>query len=245
MSGIMMSMLNNVPPASAVVYTPLAGSLSFNGSSQYLSMSPGMTLAGGAFTIEGWYYNTGNQTNRPILATDQSLGMSAHLIDNATVVLDRYGGGYAPNYGFPVGTFKTNQWQYIVINRNASLLETMWVGTFVDTNSLVTCARATTCVGGSGASGGTQTDSQNWGNSNWVGRFYGGYWSGNITNLRVTIGSAVYDSNSATITAPSSPLTAGANTKYLMLGAAVTTDTSGTQTVTNNGTVTQSATVPF
>lgn len=29
------------------------------------------------------------------------------------------------------------------------------------------------------------------------------------------------------------------------LGAAVTTDTSGTQTVTNNGTVTQTATVPF
>jgi hypothetical protein len=227
------------------LYTPLAGSLSFNGSSQYLSMSPGMTLAGGAFTIEGWYYNTGNQTNRPILATDQSLGMSAHLSDNATVVLDRYGGGYAPNYGFPVGTFKTNQWQYIVINRNASLLETMWVGTFVDTNSLVTCARATTCGGGTGVSGGTQTESQNWGNSNWVGRFYGGYWPGNITNLRVTIGSAVYDSNSATITAPSSPLTSGANTKYLMLGAAVTTDTSGTQTVTNNGTVTQTATKPF
>lgn len=227
------------------LYTPLAGSLGFNGSSQYLSMTPGMTLAAGAFTIEGWFYNTGNQTNRPILATDQSLGMSAHLSDNATVVLDRYGGGYAPNYGFPAGTFKTNQWQYIVINRNASLLETMWVGTFVDTNSLVTCARATACGGGTGVSGGTQTDSQSWGNSNWVGRFYGGYWPGNITNFRVTIGSAVYDSNSATITAPSAPLTAGGDTEYLMLGAVVTTDTSGTQTVTNNGTVTQTATVPF
>ena len=227
------------------LYTPLAGSLQFNGSSQYLSMSPGMTLAAGAFTIEGWFYNTGNQTNRPILATDQSLGMSAHLSDNATVVLDRYGGGYAPSYGFPVGTFKTNQWQYIVINRNASLLETMWVGTFSNTATYVTCTRATGATGGGSPSGGTQTDSQTWGNSNWVGRFYGGYWPGNITNLRVTIGAAVYDSNNSTITAPSAPLTSGANTKYLMLGAAVTTDTSATQTVTNNGTVTQTATVPF
>ena len=227
------------------LYTPLAGSLSFNGSSQYLSMSPGMTLAAGAFTIEGWYYNTGNQTNRPILATDQSLGLSAHLSDNATVVLDRYGGGYAPSYGFPAGTFKTNQWQYIVINRNASLLETIWVGTFVDNYSTVTCARATGASGGGSPTGGTQTDSQNWGNSNWVGRFYGGYWPGNITNLRVTIGAAVYDSNNATITAPVAPLTAGANTEYLMLGAVVTTDTSGTQTVTNNGTVAQTGTKPF
>jgi hypothetical protein len=223
----------------------LAGSLSFNGSSQYLSMSPGMTLAGGAFTIEGWYYNTGNQTNRPILATDQSLGMSAHMSDNATVVLDRYGGGYAPFYSFGANAFKTNQWQYIVINRNASLLETMWLGTFVDNFSTVTCARATSCGGGTGVSGGTQTDSQSWGNSNWVGRFYGGYFPGYITNLKVTIGEAVYDSNSATITAPVAPLTSGANTKYLMLGAVVTTDTSGTQTVTNNGTVTQTATKPF
>lgn len=37
----------------------------------------------------------------------------------------------------------------------------------------------------------------------------------------------------------------GGDTEYLMLGAVVTTDTSGTQTVTNNGTVTQTATIPF
>jgi hypothetical protein len=89
------------------------------------------------------------------------------------------------------------------------------------------------------------SESQNWGNTNWVGKFYGGLWNGNITNYRVTIGTAVYDSNSSTITAPSAPLPSLANTKYLMLGAAVTTDTSGVQTVTNNGTVTQTATKPF
>ena len=49
----------------------------------------------------------------------------------------------------------------------------------------------------------------------------------------------------STVTAPIAPLTSLANTKYLMLGAAVTTDTSGVQTVTNNNTVTQTGTKPF
>ena len=227
------------------LYNSLAGSLLFNGSTQYLTTVPGMTLGAGAFTIEGWFYNTGNFSQRPMIGTDQSLGLSAYISDNATMSMDRYGGGYGPFYGFPAATFKTNEWQYIVLNRNASLLETMWVGTFVDNSTVVTCSRATTCGGGTGVSGGTQTESQNWGNTNWIGAFYGGKWAGNITNYRVTIGTAVYDSNSATITAPSAPLTAGGDTEYLMLGAAVTTDTSGTQTVTNVGTVTQTATVPF
>lgn len=231
--------------AEAPLYTALAGSLSFNGSTQYLTTSPGMTLGGGAFTIEGWLYNTGNFIQRPFIGTDQSNGLSAYISNAETMSMDRYGGGYGPFYGFSAGTFKTNQWQYIVMNRNASLLETMWVGTFVDSNTLVTCARATSCGGGTGVSGGTQTESQNWGNTNWVGAYYGGKWVGNITNYRVTIGAAVYDSNNSTITAPSAPLTSGADTKYLMLGAAVTTDTSGTQTVTNVGTVTQTATKPF
>jgi hypothetical protein len=42
MGGIMMAMMNNV--ASSVVYTPLAGSLQFNGSSQCIDLIC-MTLA--------------------------------------------------------------------------------------------------------------------------------------------------------------------------------------------------------
>jgi hypothetical protein len=122
----------------------------------------------------------------------------------------------------------------------------MWVGTFVNTNSYVTCSRATSCANGTSIVGGTQINNLNFaGVCNNIGKFYGGYWPGFITNLRATVGTAVYDSTSATVTAPSAPLPSLANTKYLMLGAAVTTDTSGVQTVTNNNTVTQTATVPF
>jgi len=246
MGGIMMAMMNNV--ASSVVYTPLAGSLQFNGSSQYLSMSPGFALGTGAYTIEGWCYNNNTYASQTsLVATDQSGALSLFNTDAQSFTLDKYGGGGARTYTFPSSTLQVNQWQYIILNRNASTqVETMWVGTFVNTSSYVICNRATGAAGGTSVSGGTQVNNLDYtGVCNWVGRFYGGYWPGFISNFRATVGTAVYNSTSSTVIAPTAPLTSLANTKYLMLGAAVTTDTSGTQTVTNNGTVTQTATVPF
>jgi hypothetical protein len=246
----MMGLMNNVQPQNVVVvnYTPLAGSLQFNGSTQYLSMSPGFALGAGAYTIEGWFYNNVNYTSqRALVATDQSNALSLFSTDAQSFTLDKYGGGGARTYTFPASTLQINKWQYIILNRNAGTqVETMWVGTFVNTSSYVTCSRATSAAGGTSVSGGTQVNNLDYtGVCNWIGRFYGGYWAGFITNLRATVGTAVYNSTDSTVTAPTDPLTSLANTKYLMLGAAVTTDTSGIQTVTNNNTVTQSATVPF
>ena len=250
MTGIMMGLMTNVQPQNVVVvnYTPLAGSLQFNGSTQYLSMSPGFALGTGAYTIEGWFYNNTNYTSqRALVATDQSGALSLFSTDAQSFTLDKYGGGGARTYTFPASTLQINKWQYIILNRNAGTqVETMWVGTFVNNSSYVTCSRATSAAGGTSVSGGTQVNNLDYtGVCNWIGRFYGGYWAGFITNLRATVGTAVYNSTSSTVTAPTDPLTSLANTKYLMLGANVTLDTSSTQTVTNNGTVTQSATVPF
>jgi hypothetical protein len=251
MSGIMMSLANNVAQASAVNYTPLAGSLQFNGSTQFLSLSPGFALSTGAYTIEGWFYNNANYTSqRPLVAPQHPSGaanaLSLFTLDAQSFQLDAYGGGGGRSYGFPNNTLQINQWQYIILNRNSDQRETMWVGTFVNTSSLVTCSRATSASGGTSPSGGSQINNLNYsGVCNNIGKFYGGYWPGFITNLRATVGTAVYDSTSSTVTAPSAPLPSLANTKYLMLGAAVTTDTSGVQTVTNNNSVTQTATKPF
>ena len=247
MGGIMMAMMNNV--ASSVVYTPLAGSLQFDpAGARYLSLSPGTALSTGAYTIEGWFYNNNDYiAQRALVATDQSGALSLFSTDAQSFTLDKYGGGGARTYTFPSNTLQVNQWQYIILNRNAGTqVETMWVGTFVNTSAYVTCNRATSAAGGSSVSGGTQVNNLDYtGVCNWIGRFYGGFWSGFMTNLRVTVGSAVYDSTSSTVVAPSAPLASLANTKYLMLGAAVTTDTSGTQTVTNNNSVAQTSTVPF
>ena len=243
----MMAMMNNVV---GVSYTPLAGSLQFQpAGARYLSLSPGTTaLSTGAYTIEGWFYNNLDYTaQRALVATDQSGALSLFTNDAQSFTLDKYGGGGARTYTFPSNTLQVNQWQYIILNRNAGTqVETMWVGTFVNTSAYVTCNRATAAAGGTSISGGTQVNNLDYtGVCNWIGRFYGGYWPGFMTNLRITVGSAVYNSTSSTVIAPSAPLTSLANTKYLMLGAAVTTDTSGTQTVTNNNTVTQTSTKPF
>ena len=251
MSGAMMAIMANVP--SSVSYTALAGSLQFEAAgARYLSLSPGFALSTGAYTIEGWFYNNLNYTTQRALVAPQhpsgaSGALSLFTNDAQSFTLDSYGGLGVRTYNFPTNTLQVNQWQYIILNRNASTqVETMWVGTFVNTSSYVTCSRATSCSGGSSISGGTQVNNLNYsGVCNNIGKFYGGYWNGFITNLRATVGTAVYDSTSSTVTAPVAPLTSLANTKYLMLGAAVTTDTSGTQTVTNNNTVTQSATKPF
>lgn len=234
------------------LYDSLAGSLQFNGSSQFLSLVPGFALGTSAYTIEGWFYNNTNYTTQRALVAPQHPSGAANALslfttDAQSFSLDAYGGGGVRNYFFPTNTLQVNQWQYFILNRNAGTsVETMWVGTFVNNSSLVTCSRATSCTGGTSISGGTQVNTLNYsGVCNNIGKFYGGYWPGFITNLRATVGTAVYDSTSSTVTAPSAPLPSLANTKYLMLGAAVTTDTSGTQTVTNNGTVTQTATKPF
>ena len=236
----------------AGLYTPLAGSLEFNGSNQFLSLSPGIAIGSGAYTIEGWFYNNANYTSqRGLIAAQHPSGASGALSlftnDAQSFTLDSYGGLGVRTYTFPSDTLQVNKWQYIILNRNASSqVETMWVGTFVSTSAVVTCNRASTAAGGVGISGGTQQNTLNYsGVSNNIGKFYGGYWPGFITNLRVTVGSAVYNSTNSTVTAPIAPLGGFAGNKYLMLGAAVTTDSVNEQTVTNNGTVTQSATKPF
>ena len=253
MGGIQGMVMNNRGSSAAAIYTALAGSLQFQpAGARYLSLSPGFALSTGAYTIEGWFYNNQDYTSQRALVAPQhpsgAAGALSLFTNNAqSFTLDAYGGLGVRTYNFPASTLQVNQWHYIILNRNASTqVETMWVGTFVNTSTLVTCNRATSCTGGSSISGGTQVNTLNYaGVTNNIGKFYGGFWPGFITNLRATVGTAVYNSNDSTVTAPTQPLTSLANTKYLMLGAAVTTDTSGVQTVTNNNSVTQSATKPF
>ena len=212
------------PPVST-----LAGSLVFNGTNQSLSISPGATFGAGAFTVEGWFYNTSNYTTRGILGvfpTEIAGGLSLYFANNTTITSDKNGGGGA--FSYTMGTaITTNAWHYLIYNRNAD----------GDTTVYIDGVRSTSEV----------SDILNYtGATNTIGRYYGGFWPGYWTNMRLTIGTAVYDSTSLTQPTPTVPLTVLANTEYLMLGAAVTTDSSGIQTVTNNNGVTQSSVLkPF
>jgi hypothetical protein len=210
-------------------FTPLAGSLLFNGSNQTLGLSPGVTFGAGAFTLEGWFYNNSNFNSKGIIGspvTSPTGCMNLYFANNTTITSDRNGGG--GSFSYVMGSaITTNAWHYLIYNRNAGGLTAVYIDG-------VRCTA-------------TSTDTLNYNTAtDTVSRYYGGYWPGYWTNMRMTIGTAVYDSSLTTQVNPRGPLTSLGNTKYLMLGAAVTTDTSGTQTVTNNNTVTQTSLVkPF
>jgi hypothetical protein len=152
--------------------------------------------------------------------------LNLYFANGTTITSDRNGGGGSFSYTMS-SSITANQWHYLIYNRNADGTTAVYIDG-------VRCTA-------------TSTDTLNYNTAtDTVSRYYGGYWPGYWTNMRMTIGTAVYDSSLTTQVNPRGPLTSLGNTKYLMLGAAVTTDTSGTQTVTNNNTVTQTSLVkPF
>jgi Concanavalin A-like lectin/glucanases superfamily len=221
----------------------LAGSLAFNGGSNgsgsYLSMSPGFTMGTGAYTIEGWIYLPNFTSAYGILGNFATPNgpMSLFVTNSTNFSTDSYGGGGSFSYTVP--TMSANTWYYFALTRNASSQSTLFLG-------------KTPGGAATRSSTGVVTDAINYnsggGNILNIGTYYGQNWpaGGYMTNLRVVTGSNVYDPNSTSITVPDSALTAVTNTKYLMLGAVVTTDTAGVQTVTTHGTVTQTSAIkPF
>ena len=221
--------LNNNGYWTSFVTATLAGSLLFNGSNQSLSLSPGITFGSGAFTVEGWFYNNSSFTTKGILGspvTSPTGCMNLFFANDTTISSDKNGGGGAFSYTM-ASSISLNTWFYLIYNRNSNGVTAVYING-------ISCTA-------------TSTDTLNYNTAtDTVARHYGGYFPGYITNLRVTIGTAVYDSNQSTQINPIEALTVLANTKFLMLGATVTTDTSGTQSVTNVGGVTQSSSVkPF
>jgi hypothetical protein len=209
-------------------YETLAGSLLFNGSNQSLGLSPGVTFGSGAFTLEGWFYNTSDFTTRGIIGSPVSSPtgcLNLYFANNTTITSDRNGGG--GSFSYTMGSaITTNTWHYLIYNRNAGGLTAVYIDG-------VRCTA-------------TSTDTLNYNTAtDTVSRYYGGFWPGYWTNMRMTIGTAVYNSSLTTQVNPRGPLTSLANTKYLMLGAVVTTDSSGIQTVTNTNGVTQTSDKPF
>jgi hypothetical protein len=207
--------------------SPLSGSLLFNGSDQSLGLSPGVTFGAGAFTLEGWFYNNSSFTSKGIIGspvTSPTGCMNLFFADNQTISSDKNGGGGAFSYTM-ASAISLNQWHYLIYNRNANGVTAVYIDG-------VRCTS-------------TSTDTLNYNTAtDTIGRFYGGYWPGYWTNMRMTIGTAVYNSSLTTQVNPKGPLTSLANTKYLMLGSSITTDSSGTQTVINNNGVTLSTLQP-
>ena len=218
--------------------TPLYGSLRFNGTTQYLGLTPGVVLGSRAFTVECWFYNDSGsaliELNGTLLGTTNVYGASIFLSGINNVTLEHLdGNNNKVDITYTVNNIGQNQWHHFVLTRNTTLIESV----FIDG------VKATAAIGGTNVSGGQQTDANDYcGYTNWVGHHYNGYWSGYFTNFRIVAGSSLYDPTAASIVVPTSPLTVVPNIKYLMLAQDVTTDTANVQTVTNYGGVIQDST---
>jgi hypothetical protein len=215
-----------------IISTATSGSIQFNGSNQYLTLSNSPNYGSAAFTIDGWFKLDASPTSNivPIIGAEGYGNPSVLIQSNLnTVVIDVY-----QHHGdfFTVPAITIGAWHHLVVVRNSSSDFTV----FLD---------------GQRSSSGAITESYSFSssaNAN-VGIFQGKYFSGFLSNLRIVTGSALYDPTQTSITVPTSLTTAVTNTNLLLNAvnaSSLLTDGSGTQTsITNNGSATWSGGTPF
>jgi hypothetical protein len=206
----------------SVVFTP----------STYLTLSPGISPGTSPFSIEAWIKTDSLFNGGSILGNANEGGGLSFILDSATQAhIDGYGIA-ARHYTLPFA-LQPNTWYHIAIARNGSNAETVWVnGT-----------RSTTGVQNDGINYSGRAIGVNWAYCTWCVAGESKFNGERISNLRVVVGSTPYDPNSATITVPTMPLANISNTKLLLNfsdAASMLVDSSGIQTVTNNGLTFQS-----
>jgi hypothetical protein len=196
-------------------------------SSTYLTLSPGISPGSSPFTIELWLKTGSTVKGGSILGNSANSGGLSFILDSATQMHTDGFNQSATHFTLPV-TLQPNTWYHIALVRDASNNETVWID-------------------GARSTSGTQTDNRNyystavginWAHCTWCVAGNSVFNGERITNLRVLVGTALYNTASTTITVPTLPLTAITNTVLLLLtnsAGTLTVDTSGNQTITNSG----------
>ena len=217
--------------------SPLGVSIGFNGSSQYLTYNPtflngtttSVTFGTNSFTVEAWIYaGSIASTNKTLLdarsgATNnwawyvnQTTGTVSWIYNNTLVLTS-------------TNAVSVNMWTHVAYVRNGTT-GTMYVN---------------------GVVSGSTTDSANYTYTPSlvaIGASYTGtstYFNGQMTNIRISNGTAVY---TAAFTPPTQPLTSGGSSLCLLALTSSTflTDSSPNgYTMTNNGTIVYNTNTPF
>jgi hypothetical protein len=201
--------------------------VSFNGSSQYCTIADNAAfqMGTGDFTVEAWVYlTTVNSTQRRAYSYQASgstvcwIGVSS---TNKLTAELRGSGAVNDVQVYSTTTPSINTWYHLAFVRSGTT-------TYLFVNGVL--ETTTTGMNQNIASGGTPTI----GAYN-IGGTLGDYWSGNISNLRILKGAALYTTN-FTPTAPLNPIT---NTVLLTCQSATIVDNSTNAfTITNTGTAT-------
>jgi len=220
----------------------LVGSLSFNGTSQYVTVpnSSAITLDTGNFTIEAWVYTTVLNGQNGIFGKrelGQYIGVIFRVLNTTNKLVmqiaDASGTAWAidaDTVGDPLlPALTTNTWYHVALVRSGSsfkIYQNGVGGTSYTYAGTITHNTALGYIGkADGASGGQ-------------------FWNGYITNFRIVKGTAVYTTNFT----PTAPLNNITNTTLLLLVASdankIVDSSSTPLTVTNNGATYSSLILP-
>ena len=224
----------NTPSALTGTYTAStsgSGSVSFNGSSQYLTWPSGSSVAFGTgdFTVECWVYLTSSPTINFIVDFRDASHTTAPTFvwgDVTSGVL--YWNNGSSSLGSSA-TWSINTWYHVAYVRSGTTGTIYQNGVAIGTGSDATNYSVTPTTSSIAA--------------RYASTFY--YFPGYISNLRIVKGTAVYTS---TFTPSTKPLTAITNTTLLLntvSGAQFADSSSTSATITATGSPTWNQLSPF
>jgi hypothetical protein len=202
-------------PFATVTQTPNTHSVGFDGSGDYLTVpsSSNLIFGTGDFCVEMWYYQQANAV-AALFSNAVSSGGGDAQFELQIAASTFYPTVLAWNTTFLTSSVAStpNTWNHIAVCRNGTTLSMFLNGTRVATT----------------------TTSNNFSSTN---AFHisrqaaaaAGYINGYISNLRVVKGSSVYTPSATTITVPTQPLTAIANTQLLTCQSSTLIDNSTNQ----------------
>ena len=193
----------------------------FDGSGDYINTTQSATFSSD-YTIEAWVYYSNNGTYSDIV---QSAGADAYIemfFESTTNVLFLRGPG---NSSYAGGSLIPNAWNHVAIARSGTTISYYANGTRLTTKTSSATPSITGLYLGRGV---TNTE----------------YLLGYISNFRIVNGTSLY--SGATITVPTSPLTAVTNTSLLTCQSNRFKDNSTNNfTITVNGNSSVQAFSPF
>jgi len=219
---------------SPTVSTSGSGSVAFSGTGQYLSTpsNSGFAFGTGDLTVEAWIYANSLSGERGFFQTSATAGgLQTSYTDGLILVANPAGNGINANLGnttISTGNAITiNTWYHVAFTRSSGSCRLFINGVLFAGPTNIT----TNVTGTYAAIGGYYTNSF--------------LWNGNISNLRVVKGTAVYTS---AFTPSTVPLTAISGTSLLMntvSGAQFADSSSNSLTLTATGSPTWNQLSPF
>jgi len=205
-----------------------AGSVLFNGTSQYLSVASNaaFALGTGNFTIECWFYSSSIGSTQGIYDTRTPTDTANAGYDLFLITSKLSFGTAGTTYITGVTTLSSNTWYHVAVTRSSTTVIQMFLNGVQEGSTY------------------TASVTQNFTNNTpRIGLSANGYFNGYITNLRVIKGTALYTS---TFNVPTKPLTTIGGTSLLMntsAGGRIFDVSSNGFAITNNATATYSNTV--